>query len=92
MYPVISDQIWICRMCARLAQAVGNGKTDCGISNCGSPRSNHTFESYSGPLLGNLDKYCYACGADAEGSVCKDGSHIKIGICAKCAEILYTNG
>ena len=92
MFPIISDHHWVCRMCNHLASAVEKGLDNCGIADCGSPRVQHCFECYSGPLEGNLDRYCFVCGCDAEGqlSILSSGYRtVGIGICVKHCEDLF---
>ena len=92
MFPIASDQIWVCRMCEHLASAIEKGLDCCGIADCGSPLRGRVFPCYRGPLSGNLDKYCFICGCDAEGKISfmADGlGGIGIGVCEKHCEEMF---
>jgi len=89
MFPIVSDQLWTCRMCENLASAMEKGLDNCGVADCGSPLVQHCFEHYKGPLEGNLDRYCFTCGCDAEGTITIWDDPRKIGVCAKHCEEMF---
>lgn len=92
MFPLVSDQLWVCRMCEHLASAMENGQDNCGRADCGSPIRGKSFPFYKGPLAGNLSKYCFVCGCDAEGEISHlDGGldAVRVGVCARHCEEIY---
>jgi len=80
--------VFICKMCYRMAEAIENGKLDCGVADCGGPIKGHAFPSYHGPLTNEQKKqHCYRCGNDSQ-KVIQIGNEGELGVCIKCADFL----
>jgi len=83
-----SPLAFICKMCYKMAAAIENGKSDCGVSACGGPKKGHTFPSYHGPLTKEQKKqYCYRCGKDS-GKIIQIKGEEPLGVCTTCADFL----
>jgi hypothetical protein len=86
---------FICRMCVRWYQGEDMNLRDArgdkmcaATSDCGSPISGDSFQSYSGPLDGSLGKFCYVCGKkNPEHALsCNVDNASRIGCCKECLE------
>ena len=88
VFPIISNHLWVCRVCTRLKEAMDKGFDVCGEPYCGSPLVGNSFPCYNGPLIGSLPRFCFICGADSDGVVNVNGC--RIGICEEHAKELLS--
>ena len=57
---------YVCRHCEYMAKAEDEGKSVCGVSDCGGPIKGRIFPKYRGPLgTVAMATQCFVCGAVA---------------------------
>lgn len=78
-----SGMSFVCAWCEHLWRvfAQNEGKeANCGMK-CGGPMAHDVFPKYKGPLEGQLAKFCFVCGKDADAGVDIGGKGM-IGVCS----------